>query len=47
MKNKISFLNSENTKADFLRDGKKKHKHPYGNFKFYACPLGLIKQENT
>ncbi len=32
------------SRADFFNDVKKRHKHPYGNYKFYACPSGLIDQ---
>jgi hypothetical protein len=33
------------SRQDFLKDGKKQHNHPFGNFKFYACPEGLIQPE--
>ena len=33
------------SRQDFLKDNKKQHKHPFGNFKFYACPEGLIQPE--
>ncbi|MHB8281933.1 MAG: hypothetical protein ACYDDE_03895 [bacterium] len=33
------------SRSDFLKDIKKRHEHPYGNYKFYACPSGLINRE--
>ena len=41
MKNDIN-IECKVSRQDFLKDGKKQHKHPFGNFKFYACPEGLI-----
>ncbi|RZD16590.1 MAG: hypothetical protein EVJ46_06170 [Candidatus Acididesulfobacter guangdongensis] len=41
MKNDIN-IECKVSRQDFLKDGKKQHNHPFGNFKFYACPEGLI-----
>ncbi len=33
------------SRSDFLNDKKKYHDHPYGNYKLYACPTGMISPE--
>ena len=33
------------SRSDFFADAKKEHGHPYGHYKLYACPSGLIKPE--
>jgi len=33
------------SRSDFLSDKNKKHDHPFGHYKFYACPYGLIGPE--
>lgn len=33
------------SRSDFFADAKKLHSHPYGHYKIYACPTGLIKPE--
>lgn len=35
------------SRSDFLADKNKKHNHPIGNYKFYACPYGMIKEEEV
>ncbi len=44
MRNDIN-IECKVSRQDFFHDQKKNHKHPFGNFKFYACPEGLIKPE--
>ena len=35
------------TRSDFLKDTRKKHNHPYGHYKLYACPVGMIRPEEV
>lgn len=35
------------SRSDFFADSKKLHNHPYGHYKIYACPNGLIKPEEV
>ena len=44
MRNDIN-IECKVSRQDFIKDGKKRHNHPFGNYKFYACPEGLIKPE--
>ena len=46
MKNDIN-IECKVSRQDFIKDGKKRHNHPFGNYKFYACPEGLIKPEEV
>lgn len=33
------------SRSDFFADKKKRHTHPFGHHKIYACPTGLINPE--
>lgn len=33
------------SRSDFLADKNKLHNHPIGNYKFFACPYGLISPD--
>ena len=46
MRNDIN-IECKVSRQDFLKDGKKRHNHPFGNFKFYACPEGLIQPDEV
>ena len=46
MRNDIN-IECKVSRQDFLKDSKKRHKHPFGNFKFYACPEGLIQPDEV
>ena len=33
------------SRADFFADKNKKHKHPFGNYKIYACPSKMLHED--
>jgi hypothetical protein len=35
------------SRSDFFNDKNKFHNHPYGNYKFYSCPTGMIQPEEV
>lgn len=35
------------SRSDFLADKNKHHNHPTGNYKLFACPYGMIKEDEV